>query len=309
MCCIQYLPGNKINYIEPLISIKGVLMKKFLLSLAMINLSLFAQDIPNAGFENWTAGSPDNWIADNIPAFPGFPGAFPVTQSADNHSGSSAVKMEIITLTEGLLPPELYTFFPATQRYGSLTGYYKFLPQRQSDVLSITVALFSGSLIFSLGNGGWETNVTASSYTQFNIPIEYSSSETPDSAWIFIIINDTSENPAAGAYAIIDDLSWGGVVAVEKVNSNIPSVFAMRQNYPNPFNPSTTIEYSIPKESFVELKVYDIIGNELTTLVSEYQPAGKFRAEFNAANLSSGIYIAKLTADAFTKSMKMTLLK
>jgi hypothetical protein len=85
--------------------------------------------------------------------------------------------------------------------------------------------------------------------------------------------------------------------------------FLLKQNYPNPFNPSTTIEYAIPKESFVELKVYDIIGNELTTLVSEYQPAGKFRAEFNAANLSTGIYIAKLTAGAFTKSMKMTLMK
>lgn len=284
-------------------------MKKFLLFFVMINLSLFAQDIPNAGFENWALGNPNSWITDNIPAFPGFPGAFPVTQSADNHSGSSAAKMEIIALTEGIYPPELYTFFPATQRYGSLTGYYKFLPQRQSDVLSISVALFSGSLIFGLGIGEWETNVTASSYTQFSIPIEYSSSETPDSAWIFIIIDDTSETPAAGAYAIIDDLSWGGVVGVKEVSSNIPAKFSLQQNYPNPFNPSTIIEYSIPKESFVELKVYDIIGNELTTLVSEYQPAGRFRAEFNAANLSSGIYIAKLTAGSFTRSLKMTLLR
>ncbi|MGE5806411.1 MAG: T9SS type A sorting domain-containing protein [Ignavibacteria bacterium] len=284
-------------------------MKKFLLFLSIFSVSLFAQDIPNAGFENWTLGNPDNWITDNIPAFPGFPGAITVTQSADNHSGSSAVKMEIITLVEGIYPPELYTFFPATQRYGSLMGYYKFLPQRQSDILSMTVTLFSGSLISGLGIGVWESNVTASSYTQFSIPIEYNSSETPDSAWIFIIVQDTSEIPAAGAYAIIDDLSWGGVVAVKGLTSNVPSEFAMKQNYPNPFNPSTRIEYTTPEASFVQLKVYDIVGNELTTLVNEYQPAGTFRAEFNAANLSSGIYIAKLTAGSFTKTMKMTLLK
>ncbi|MGE5798383.1 MAG: T9SS type A sorting domain-containing protein [Ignavibacteria bacterium] len=284
-------------------------MKKFLLFLSIFSVSLFAQDIPNAGFENWTLGNPDNWITDNIPAFPGFPGAITVTQSADNHSGSSAVKMEIITLVEGIYPPELYAFFPATQRYGSLMGYYKFLPQRQSDILSMTVTLFSGSLISGLGIGVWESNVTASSYTQFSIPIEYNSSETPDSAWIFIIVQDTSEIPAAGAYAIIDDLSWGGVVAVKGLTSNVPSEFAMKQNYPNPFNPSTRIEYTTPEASFVQLKVYDIVGNELTTLVNEYQPAGTFRAEFNAANLSSGIYIAKLTAGSFTKTMKMTLLK
>jgi hypothetical protein len=205
----------------------------------------------------------------------------------------------------------LYTYTPATQSYGSINGWYKFVPQRPSDVFSIDVLMYTGSSIFGVvgATDTWETNSAVSVYTQFSIPIEYFSSEAPDSAWIIFTLEDTAETPAAGAYVLLDDLSWGAVVGVKEVNSNIPAKFAMQQNYPNPFNPSTRIEYTIPEESFVELKVYDIVGNELTTLVNEYQPAGTFRTEFNAANLSSGIYIAKLTAGSFTRTMKMTLLK
>jgi hypothetical protein len=95
---------------------------------------------------------------------------------------------------------------------------------------------------------------------------------------------------------------------VEQI-SGLPSDFKLTQNYPNPFNPSTKIEYSIPQESFVQLKVYDILGNEVATIVNEEQNAGTYRADFNAQNLASGFYIAKLQAGNYTKSIKMTLLK
>jgi hypothetical protein len=288
-------------------------MKKVLLFLMLVSALVFAQDIPNASFETWTNGNPDLWITDNIPAIPPFfPGAVVVTQSADNHSGSSSAKLEIISLDGDPFNPYLYSIFPATQKYGSLTGFYKFAPQSNAHVLVFDVWIFHGSTITGqVGFGELEIYAPASSFTQFSVPIDYSFSttETPDSAWIWISIEDTAENPTAGAVALIDDLSWGPIAGVEKVNANVPSAFKLQQNYPNPFNPSTMIEYSIPKESFIELKVYDIIGNELSTLVSEYQPAGNFRTEFNAVNLSSGIYIAKLTAGSFRKSIKMTLMK
>jgi hypothetical protein len=87
------------------------------------------------------------------------------------------------------------------------------------------------------------------------------------------------------------------------------SSFALSQNYPNPFNPSTTIRYAIEKESDVRIKVYDLLGNEITTLVNEVKPAGIYEVDFNAGNLPGGVYFYKLTAGKFSETKKLVLLK
>ncbi|MDX1702007.1 MAG: T9SS type A sorting domain-containing protein, partial [Melioribacteraceae bacterium] len=89
----------------------------------------------------------------------------------------------------------------------------------------------------------------------------------------------------------------------------LPEGFTLDQNYPNPFNPTTNIEYSIPEESFVELKVYDVLGNEVATLVNKEQSAGVYRADFNAIGLTSGFYIARISAGNYSDVIKMTLMK
>ena len=89
----------------------------------------------------------------------------------------------------------------------------------------------------------------------------------------------------------------------------IPKEFVLYQNYPNPFNPSTTIKYQIPELSFVTIKVYDVLGNEITTLVNEEKSIGSYEVEFNATNLPSGIYFYKIQAGSFVETKKMTLLK
>jgi CubicO group peptidase (beta-lactamase class C family) len=89
----------------------------------------------------------------------------------------------------------------------------------------------------------------------------------------------------------------------------IPSVFRLEQNYPNPFNPSTTISFSIPISEFVTLKVYDVLGNEVTILVDEYKPTGSYEVDFNAINLPSGVYLYKLQAGNFVETKKLILLK
>ncbi len=99
------------------------------------------------------------------------------------------------------------------------------------------------------------------------------------------------------------------VTDVEPVSSLIPDEYELQQNYPNPFNPSTKIEYSIPSESFVELKVYDVLGNEVAYLVNEQQQAGVYRADFKTNNLPSGIYLARLNTNNYTNVIKMILLK
>lgn len=96
---------------------------------------------------------------------------------------------------------------------------------------------------------------------------------------------------------------------VEVINSTIPDVYSLSQNYPNPFNPSTLIVFTIPQKEFVSLKVYDILGNEVATLVSEEKAPGSYEVLFDAAKLVSGVYVYSLRAGSFTKSKKMILMK
>jgi hypothetical protein len=81
------------------------------------------------------------------------------------------------------------------------------------------------------------------------------------------------------------------------------------QNYPNPFNPSTIISYELPKASKVVIKVYDVLGNEVATLVNEEKSAGRYSTEFFGSNLSSGIYLYKITSGDFIQTKKMILMK
>lgn len=111
--------------------------------------------------------------------------------------------------------------------------------------------------------------------------------------------------PAAIAYA---NYSFT-VTSVEKLDDVIPSAYSLKQNYPNPFNPSTRIEYSVPMKSLVTLKVYNSLGQEVATLVSEEQEPGRYAANFDASRLSSGVYLYTLQAGSFAESKKMTLVK
>ncbi len=92
-------------------------------------------------------------------------------------------------------------------------------------------------------------------------------------------------------------------------NKKLPLEFSLEQNYPNPFNPSTTIKYSIPKASFVTLKVYDILGREMTSLINEEKPAGIYEVKLNAVNLASGVYFYRITAGNFVSTKKFIILK
>ena len=111
----------------------------------------------------------------------------------------------------------------------------------------------------------------------------------------------------------------GNVTALENIVSELPEEFNLAQNYPNPFNPSTSIRYQVSSIAQVTLKVYDVLGNEVATLVNEEKPAGSYEVDFsaisgsasgrNASQLSSGIYLYKLTAGNFIQTRKMILVK
>ena len=106
----------------------------------------------------------------------------------------------------------------------------------------------------------------------------------------------------------------GNPTGIESEDDNkLPTEFALGQNYPNPFNPSTKISWQSPVSSHQTLKVYDILGNEVVTLVNEYREAGKYEVVFDASSagggLSSGVYIYKLQTANNTFIKKMTIIK
>ncbi len=104
-------------------------------------------------------------------------------------------------------------------------------------------------------------------------------------------------------------INQGGVTSLSDDKLN-PDGFILAQNYPNPFNPSTTISFSIPSAGFTSLKVYDVLGNEVVSLVNEEKPAGKHEVRFNASSsLTSGTYFYRLSAGSFTEVKKMILVK
>jgi hypothetical protein len=101
----------------------------------------------------------------------------------------------------------------------------------------------------------------------------------------------------------------GQLIVGVKDATDKPNYYHLEQNYPNPFNPYTKITFTIPQLSFVTIKIYDVLGNEITTLVNEEKPAGSYDFEFDAAGLTSGIYFYQLQAGDYIETKKMVLMK
>ena len=123
--------------------------------------------------------------------------------------------------------------------------------------------------------------------------------------------NDSDvEPPEYLISAILNGDTLGTIVGVKNDNSKlIPSDIELFQNYPNPFNPSTIISYQLPENSFVNLVVYNALGQKVAELVNQHQSVGQYSVKFDASNLPSGVYIYKLQADEFSDVKKMLLTK
>jgi len=104
-------------------------------------------------------------------------------------------------------------------------------------------------------------------------------------------------------------IKYSQIIGIQPISTEIPNTFSLSQNYPNPFNPSTRIKFAIPKSSFSELIVYDVLGRQVNSLVSEELKAGIYEAEFNASDFPSGVYFYRITAGEFLETKKMILIK
>ena len=133
----------------------------------------------------------------------------------------------------------------------------------------------------------------------------------------FLAPEDNQNGAAFGLFAALPD---GDVVefpinnealALAKGGDSdlLPNTFSLNQNYPNPFNPSTTISFELPQDSNVQLRVYNVLGQEVETLLDEPRSAGYHQVNFNASNNPSGVYFYKISADSYSNTRKMMLVK
>ena len=166
-------------------------------------------------------------------------------------------------------------------------------------------------LVFSTGGKNFTLNLAAGEYT--------------NNLWIDAITGKEQAAPSvtggtASNFSPPDTLTdWVLILRTnnamgvkDKRNSDtdqLPKDFVLDQNYPNPFNPSTIIEYQLPKSEYVELKIYDMLGKEINTLIMKNQGAGKHSVSFNASGLSSGIYFYKISVGGYTEFRKMARIK
>lgn len=143
---------------------------------------------------------------------------------------------------------------------------------------------------------------------------------------VVAVINSTSSNPftltapSSGSYTVNagfknPSLQWGsssvdvGLTGTGDDNDKFILSYKMESNYPNPFNPKTLIRYRIPESGMVSLKVYDLLGNEVASLVNEFQPLGSYEVNFDGADMGSGVYFYQLQSGNYTSTRKMLLIK
>ncbi len=139
-------------------------------------------------------------------------------------------------------------------------------------------------------------------------------SDAPDQHRFPVVMTGTVDGAPLWSDTVWFTVVTTGVIAEEKI---LPKAYSLAQNYPNPFNPSTTIRYSIPKLSYVTLKIYDILGREAATIVNEEKPAGIYTVRFSVGqpdlpgspDISSGIYFYQIKAGDYVSTKKMILLK
>lgn len=163
--------------------------------------------------------------------------------------------------------------------------------------------------LYAVNSDSGESYTTSDASTgNFTFPVSNKIYNYTISITNFFLSGFTFPNVVAhpGQSGISYNITLTGVVERE---AGIPKEFALQQNYPNPFNPTTEILYDVPKASVVKLSVFNVLGQEVARLVDGEQNPGKYRAPFNASNLSSGIYFYRLSAGSFVSTKKMILIK
>jgi len=160
----------------------------------------------------------------------------------------------------------------------------------------------------------WVTRNSASTsiYRTSNNGLTWTAQAVPSGAYSHVQLSRSATGGTASVWAVGDAgkiVFLSGVVGIQPVNSQLPDNFKLEQNYPNPFNPQTSINFSIPKNSYVKLKVFNTTGKLISEIVNEYKTAGNYSVKFDGTDLSSGIYFYTIETEGFRQTKSMMLVK
>jgi hypothetical protein len=259
--------------------------------------------IPNAGFENWTSGNPSSWATSNAP-----PEVVNIRKVTVGLAGA-AVTGYVITYGGDNIPPILQSGpggagFAVSVRYASVTGWYQMSALKNDYFDCIFHLLKSGTPIATAAQRLPNSIYT---WTRFNIPFTYFTSDVPDLCILRFQIASTSGPLSFGSNFHLDEIAFSGVNHAGEVKA--PLHFTLEQNFPNPFNPSTLISYELPVTSHARLAVFDLLGQEIAVLVNGQIDPGRHEVKFYAGTHPSGLYVYRLVAGSFVQTRTMTLVR
>ena len=175
------------------------------------------------------------------------------------------------------------------------------------------IGVFGRALAFSFRteNEGWAVVPSSENFVAtYDYGVSWTNYSTPDSSSLYdIIFTDSLTGYAVGEEGVIVKYKYQSPVFVSDEYSPVPRDFMLYQNFPNPFNPSTTISYYLSDRGQVQLKIFDLLGNQITTLVDEYKSSGNYSVNWNAVDQPSGMYLVQFSVNEKRTYGKMILLK
>ncbi len=251
---------------------------------------------------------PDDELLDEIVDTGYVPTYYPSTIQWGNagvlyaNNNLSNINVNVIRRSSGVMTDNLAA---------NISGYiYLNILPPMGDLLVGPFPFLSGSVLylkkdtsfvkFAVSNELQQYSLTGLAPGTYNLTVQRLGYETETRQVILGTVNQDTIN------FYLDTLN---VIGIVNINTNVPDNFSLQQNYPNPFNPQTKIRFAIKSASFTELKIYDILGRELKTLVNENLKPGEYEVSFYAANLPSGVYFYRLNTEGFTQTKKMILIK
>lgn len=297
-------------------------MKKIIQSIIagiFISVSVFAQTIPNGGFENWSTVSsyqnPNNW--DNLNAMTSGMSTYTCVKGTPGNPGSSYLKLVSKNVSMmgvmpgvavcGVLSTATYqaaSGFPFTSRPQSFTGNWQYMASG-NDAGFVAVYLTKWNAAMSMRDTVAMLTQSLSgmqmSWTSFSLNFMYMTGETPDSA--MITLSSSGLVPVAGSYLYVDNLAFSGNVAGIKSNE---SLITTTNVFPNPAKDNLTIEVGLQKKSALTFQLVDLTGKMVKEVnVDEIQ--GKYSSVINTINMTKGIYFLKVIANNAVETKKVII--
>jgi hypothetical protein len=203
-------------------------------------------------------------------------------------------KMTLDNFAQGELLPVELSSFAAVVNGNSIILMWR----TETEVSSYGFEVERASSSTTPVQEGWKKIGFVQGHCNCNSPKDYTFTDTPAEGTCFRYRLKQIDTDGKFQYS--------DIITVEIAT---PVQFELKQNFPNPFNPATHITYNLPRDGFVTIKVYDIVGSEIAALVNEEKKAGSYLIIFDGANLSSGVYICTMSGDNFIESIKMLMIK